>query len=126
MKRPETDDNGFAGQPARSHRARQGRDVGPPLRDLAEGATGTYSVCTMASTYVLDMDARTLMRLPNAAEAADLRRDCRTVELLRLEICIVGLPMVAVIDLHVPGVSSTTRCTTPVVSIRKLDAGELT
>lgn len=96
----------------------------PPthLDTLVDTMTGTYSVTTEMSTYLLDLDTRALIRVPDADNAADLRRDGEAVSLVRVQVCNVGLPMIVVIDLLVPGVWDTTRCTTPVVSIRRLTA----
>lgn len=78
---------------------------------LRDTMSGTYEVTTEASTYVIDLDGRTLVRLPDADDASDLRRDGQHVHLVRLMACSIGEPMVVVIDLLVPNVVDTTRRT---------------
>lgn len=92
------------------------------LSELVDTDHGQYNVTTEMSTYAIDMDARTLLRLPDTDDASDLRRDGHLVELLAVDFCAVGEPALWTINLDVPGVPYTTRLSTPVVSIRRLTA----
>lgn len=88
---------------------------------LAGVATGKHLVTTAAgSTYLLDLDEQTIVRLPRADEEAKLRRDGAPVRLLSILECTVGTDMVVLIDLAVPGVAFTTRRTTTVMTLRQL------
>lgn len=90
---------------------------------LTPTARGRYLVRTRTSTYVLDLDERTLTRHPDGATAtdseyiaADMRKDGRAVPLRALLQCAVGVQLVTVIDVRGDGVD-TVRMSTEVISI---------
>ena len=89
------------------------------LMDCTEGA---YRVTTTSSTHIIDLDRYVIRREPRTVDpgAELLRRDDELVDLLAVEECTVGRPMILHLDLHVVGVSYTTRSTTPVVSIERV------
>jgi hypothetical protein len=111
-------------------------DMGGPspllVDSLSADATGRWEVFTEASAYLLDLDARTATRVPGAgavwpgdqAPVAQLRRDHRSVPLLRFTGARVGQPMTLVLDIRGDGVE-TARHTTYVMLIRRAasDAG---
>lgn len=87
------------------------------------GDTGRWVVTTSSgSVYEIDMDARCVVRVPDSGSGSvPMRRDGGAVRLIAVERCVVGEPAV----LHLDGVAepepevvSTTRVTTPVVSIQ--------
>ncbi|WP_148040163.1 hypothetical protein [Cryobacterium tepidiphilum] len=83
---------------------------------------GAYRVVTAASRYLIDLDRMVVRREPRAEnpEGSLLRRDDELITLLDILDCTVGRPMRLHIDLHVLGVPSTLRCSTPVVSIERV------
>lgn len=94
------------------------------VKSLAGTDIGRYLVTTASgSTYLVDLDGRTLVRLPPSDEDAELRRDGEPVALLFILECTVGMEMVVLIDLLVPGVAFTTRRTTTVTALRHLTEG---
>jgi len=90
---------------------------------LDRHATGRWAITTEASTYVVDLDQRTVVRRPVWTDAAELRRDGDAHPLLELVACVVGAPMRLSIDLGVadPGCAGTLRITTHVTGIDRLD-----
>lgn len=94
------------------------------VKSLTGTDFGRYLVTTASgSTYLVDLDGRTLVRLPRADEDAELRRDGEPVALLSVLECTVGMEMVVLIDIRVPGVAFTTRHTTTVTTLRHLTEG---
>ena len=91
------------------------------METLEGVATGRYTVTTVASEYLLDLDRRVIQRFPdpNNLEAAGLRRDAEEIVLMEIVSCEVGRSMVLLIDLDVSGVLVTTRRTTPIVAIER-------
>lgn len=90
---------------------------------LTDQDTGSYLVCTeTGSRYLLDLDARTVLRVRTEIFGLThaLRRDGEDVHLLELVRCVVGAPMVLLINLFVPNVIATTRTTSVVVGIEQL------
>lgn len=86
---------------------------------LTDGHAGQWIVQTDSSTYQLDLDARTLQRLPNRASAtrpASLRRDGDALTLWQLVQCRIGHPMVALIQIRDDDIP-TQRITTAVRAI---------
>jgi hypothetical protein len=96
--------------------------------------SGSYLVRTASGAlYDVDLDAGTLHRRPADQEpdlaladaSEDMRRDGETLKLLSIAVCTVGVSAVFAIDLGVDGVPVTTRFTTAVASIDKVDTREL-
>lgn len=98
---------------------------GIEMERIDNEATGTFAVTTDSGTnYVLDLDHRTLLRLPNELDDWHIRRpDGQSVELLDVQRCAVGAPAVFITDPHAPGGRRTKRITTDVLSIRRLTDG---
>lgn len=94
--------------------------------ELDDADAGTWKVTTQSATYVLDLEARTGLRLADTGNAATLRRDGEPFTLLRVVTCTIGWPMVLLIDLAVDGVPMTRRISTEVVSITPLSNVGLT
>lgn len=102
--------------------ASQAADSG--IKSLTGTDTGRYLATTAAgSTFLVDLDGRTLVRLPRADEEAQLRRDGEAVALLSVLKCTVRTEKVALIDLRAPSVAFTTRHTTTVTTFRHLTEG---
>jgi hypothetical protein len=93
------------------------------MDSLTDDATGCYVVTTTTGTrYWLDLDRRLLCRVVNpiAPRPLHLRQDGADIELLELVDCHVGLPLIVLINLNVPGVWLTTRESTPVSRIDRV------
>lgn len=87
---------------------------------LTDDATGCYLVVTQSgSQYWLDLGRRILRRMAGPVFHAErrLRRDGEDIVLLEVMRCELGQPMILLINLAAPGVYSTIRISTPVVSI---------
>ena len=88
---------------------------------------GRWQVTTETSTYLLDFDLQTALRVPDSgAGAADarpssLRGDHLPVRLLRLAALQIGRPMVLYVSLEDPDII-TIRRTTVVVGVHAIDA----
>ncbi len=92
--------------------------------------SGRWQVTTETSTYLLDLDARLVTRVPDAGAGtpdglsgvsiASLRRDHEPIPLIELVRCEPGQPMRVLLDVREDGIS-TMRTTTTVRNIRKLD-----
>lgn len=85
---------------------------------------GRWEVFTRGARYIIDMDRRTVRRVPSRRDdewaPRRLVRDRRKMHLRYVETCIVPLRA----RLHVsetPGGRSYKRITSPVVAIRRLD-----
>lgn len=97
---------------------------------LADDTTGVFVVSTETSSYVMDLSARTALRIPGAgagsvpdlppAALSDLRRDGEALPIRMLLLCEVGKPMCIVVDLRGDDVT-TLRRTTLVRSIEPLE-----
>jgi hypothetical protein len=91
------------------------------MDQLTDSSTGCYAIVTASgSTYYLDMDARSFEREPGEPDLV-LRRDRETVRLVALTSCEIGMPMSLFIDLNARDVFVTTRITTPVIIIAKIE-----
>ena len=89
------------------------------MQTLMDSATGTYTVTTQSSTYVIDLDAMVVRRTPNALpDAATMRRDHETLPLLALSECTVGRGLAIFVYLGIDGVPWTFRASTEVRSIK--------
>ena len=96
------------------------------MESLTDDATGCYVVTTESGTrYWLDLNRRQLQRVPSPAFPArlQLRRDGEHIDLVEVVRCLLGQPMVLLINLWVPGVWCTTRESTPVVRIDPVPEG---
>ena len=94
------------------------------LATLTNAVTGTYLISTYSgSRHLLDLDRMTTCRLPrtDTPDVWALRRDTEEIDVLRLGPCVVGQRLLLILDLHIPGVDWTSRLTTAVVSIEKVD-----
>jgi hypothetical protein len=94
------------------------------LISLTNVITGKYLITTYSGTrHLLDLDRLTTCRLPrtDTPDIWTLRRDTEEIDVLRLGPCEVGQRLLLILDLHVPGVGWTSRLTTAVVSIEKVD-----
>ncbi len=89
---------------------------------------GVFTVVTHTSTYLIDLNEKTLLRAPGVGrhedqtwEVSELRRDSQDIPLLKVRTCTVGEPaqfwVSAVDDPEV----RTWRITTPVIEIERLD-----
>lgn len=92
------------------------------METLLSSIDGAYRVTTTASTHLIDLDRMVIRRQPRTVDpqAELLRRDDELIELLAVGECTVGKPMVLHVDLHIVGVSYTTRTSAPVVSIERV------
>jgi hypothetical protein len=87
------------------------------MDSLTDDATGCYVVTTTSGTrYWLDLDRRLSRRVvnPAALRPLRLRQDGADIDLLEIVKCRVGLPLILLINLNLPGVWLTTRESTPV------------
>lgn len=84
---------------------------------LDDRATGTWLVETVTASYVLDMDARTVVRRPKERaqwSPAELRKDEEIIPLIKVAwSASEGYPLQLVVDVRGDGVL-TERTTTPV------------
>ena len=80
---------------------------------------GRWRIRTEHSSYVLDLDARTITRDPQHADASELSNDGATIPLVALVRCEIGRGMNAIIQ-HPDRDCQTTRATTPVVKIERM------
>ena len=78
---------------------------------------GVWTVGTFASVYTVDLDERTILRQPVAADASLLREDAVAIPLVGIARCEVGLGAVFVISGVTDDGLETTRTTTGVISI---------
>lgn len=87
--------------------------------------SGVWRVHTRSgAVYVLDLDRHVMMRERGLTDfSAALRRDDGEATLLQVIECEVGRPMLLLIDLSWPGVTQTTRASTPVTRIEKIPDG---
>ena len=91
---------------------------------LADVSTGIYLITTYSgSRHLLNFDSLTTCRLPrtDSPDVWTLRRDSEEIDVLRIGPCEVGQRLLLILDLHLPGVGWTSRLTTAVVSIEKVD-----
>lgn len=89
---------------------------------LTDEDTGIYLVSTFsASSYLLDLNARTVRRkLGDVFHAGHaMRRDGEEVELLEVQRCALGSPMVLRLNLVIPNVFVTVRVTSTVLMIEQ-------
>ena len=93
---------------------------------VTDSESGLFAVGTVSgSTYLLDLDGRTVRRIRVDHDPwHQLRRDGEEIRLLEIIRCVIREPMVLIIDLQVPGVAYTTRETSDVRVIRRLDRAD--
>ena len=94
------------------------------LTTLTNATTGAYLITTYSgSRHPLNLDRLTTCRLPRTGnpDVWALRRDTEEIDVLRIGPCEVGNRLLLILDLHIPGVDWTSRLTTAVVSIEKVD-----
>jgi len=86
--------------------------------------TGCWVVSTASgSVHLLDFETGQVARLRQSSDASDLRRDGDAIMLLAIGPVKVGMPLVMVLQVRADAVR-TLRCSTPVVSIRRLPPGD--
>ena len=90
------------------------------IHALEDDAVGRWRIITRTGTrYLLDLDRRLVRRQPDRSTgSAPMRADGRNVALLEIVQCRVGLPLVVLIDLKVPGAACTRRITADITRIR--------
>jgi hypothetical protein len=94
------------------------------LTALINATSGSYLITTYSgSRHLLNFDRLTTCRLPrtDSRDVWALRRDTEEIDVLRIGPCEVGQRLLLILDLHLPGVDYTSRLTTAVVSIEKVD-----
>ncbi len=95
---------------------------------IGPGDSGVFTVITRTSTYLIDLDAMTLLRAPGvgSSEEADgwlistLRRDSEEIPLLEVAICETGESAQFWVQASDGPNVRTLRVTTPVVEISKI------
>lgn len=90
------------------------------------GEAGVWAVTTETATYIVNLDEEQLQRTPaqeapEGTSVSQLRKDTEPVPLLKLVRCVVGEPMVALVDVRGDGVA-TARQTTYVQQVAELTA----
>jgi hypothetical protein len=94
------------------------------LTALINATSGSYLITTSSgSRHLLNFDRLTTCRLPrtNSTDVWALRHDTEEIDVLRIGPCEVGKRLLLILDLHLPGVDYTSRLTTAVLSIEKLN-----
>lgn len=95
----------------------------PSPQRVVSSDAGRWSIATETeSVYVLDLTARTAVRVP---ARPNLRRDYETLPLLAVEPVEVGRPLVMTLDLRGDGID-TVRTTSLVTQIARLADGPKT
>lgn len=94
---------------------------------VTDSESGQFAVGTVSgSTYVLNLDTRTIRRIRvDHNPWHELRRDGEEIRLLEVVRCVVREPMILRIDLEVPDVVYTTRETSDVRAIRRIERAQL-
>lgn len=90
---------------------------------MSEVSSGIWEVhARSGGVYVLNPERHTMRRERGLTSfSASLRRDGSEVILLDVIECEVGRPMVLLLDLSWPGVMHTTRASTPVTRIERIN-----
>lgn len=93
------------------------------LTDTLSGVTsGMYLISTRSgSQQVIDLDRMTICRIAPANINRPLRQDDAELDILFMGKCEVGRELILVVDLHLPGIASTFRRTTEVLTIESLE-----
>jgi hypothetical protein len=73
------------------------------------------------SQQVINLDRMTICRIAPAGAKRPLRQDDTEIDILFMGTCEVGRELILIVDLHLPGVTSTFRRTTEVMAIESLD-----
>ncbi|WP_347954130.1 hypothetical protein [Gordonia aichiensis] len=98
------------------------------VQEIPDGtAEGVWTVLTRTSTYLIDLDAMTLLRAPGVGrtddhrwEVSELRRDSQDIPLLSMKSCRVGEPAQFWVRAADDPEVRTWRVTTPVVEIERI------
>lgn len=99
------------------------------VTEIPEGAdSGVFTVVTHTSTYLIDLNEKTLLRAPGvgrhddqAWEVSELRRDSEDIPLLKVKTCSVGEPAQFWVSAADDPDVRTWRITTPVTDIERID-----
>lgn len=93
-----------------------------------DARSGVWTVTTRTSTYLVDLDEKTLLRAPGVGrsdeetwEVAELRKDSQDIPLLSIRSCAVGEPAQFWVQSVDDPQIRTWRVTTPVVEIERID-----
>ena len=95
------------------------------IHELDDDAAGRWRITTRTGTrYLLDMDRRLIRQQPvHGGGSTPMRADGWDVALLEVAQCRVGLPLVVLIDLQLPGAACTRRIAADITRIRLARAG---
>jgi hypothetical protein len=88
---------------------------------LMDSVSGTFVVTTLTSTYLINLDLRAVVTILGddpVTPATIMGRDRELVDLIEINECTVGRPMVLLVDVQALGVSATRRVTSPVIRIQ--------
>ena len=89
---------------------------------LAGATSGIYLIRTRSgSQQVINLDRKTICRIAPAGTNRPLRQDDAEFDILFMGKCEVGRELILIVDLHLPGIASTFRRTTEVLSIQSLE-----
>ena len=98
------------------------------IASIDDTATGTWLVRTQTSSYLLDMNERTAIRIPREDmpeegewNVAHLRSDAEPLPLLAVVRCNVGDRMRLLLNVVGNDEINTIRDTTPVVSVERVN-----
>ena len=86
---------------------------------------GRWQIDTVGSTYIVDIEGRTAVRLPRSARLCDytiahLRRDGEHLPLLAEPRVALGQSMTLALQVREDGPAITLRVTTPVIAVTQL------
>ena len=88
------------------------------LKSLTDDEHGCYVVETASgSSYTVNFGTRNVRRVAGEAAGERLRRDGDDVDLVEVVQCVLGRPLLLLLDLGVPGIWLTRRESTRVVGI---------
>jgi hypothetical protein len=87
---------------------------------LEDDAPGRFRITTRSGTrYLIDLDRRLIRREPAfTGGSVVMRRDGQDLDLVFLRECRLGAPLIALVDLHLPGACWTQRTSAEVTRIR--------
>ena len=95
------------------------------IHALDDDTAGRWRITTRTgTTYLLDLDRRLIRRQPvRGGGSTPMRADGWDVAFLEVVQCRVGLQLVVLIDLHLPGASCTRRIAADITRIRLARTG---